>query len=130
MHHIQPSQLSRAEITVLPMQLAEFPAVAAAAAADGHILIHPTHVVKRGNEIVGYGSLGAVRMMFAWLDSKKLSGPESFRAWRQAETELKRMGGPIALPCTADSPLLPFVERMGYRGIFNARVHVKDFQTQ
>jgi len=127
MHHIQPSQLSRADITLLPMHSAQVPELAAAAAADGHVLIYPTHVVKRGSEIVGYASLGVVRMMFAWLDSKKLTGPESFRAWRQAEQELKHLGGPIALPCTADSPLLPFVERMGYRGIFNARVHVKDF---
>lgn len=122
----------KSDIQLLPVHLDQLPAVAAAAAADNHVLIHPTHVVLRGTprggppEIVGYASLGSVRMMFAWLDSKKLTGPESFRAWRMAREEMAKRAGPVALPCTFDSPLLPFCERMGYKGIFDARVHLKD----
>ena len=59
-------------------------------------------------------------MMFAWLDTHKLKGPESFRAWRLAQEELRNMQArsgnewPVALPVGLDSPLLPFTERMGY----------------
>lgn len=131
MNHLAVGPIMKTEINLLPVHLNQLPALREAAAADGHILIYPTHIVWRSRadgtkEMVGYGSLGSVRMMFAWLDSHKLSGPESFRAWRLAQAEMARHPGPVALPCTYDSPLLPFVERMGYKGIFNARVHVRE----
>lgn len=115
------------EITLSPVHLNQLPALAAVATEDKHVLIHPTHIVSRGTDIVGYASLGTVRMMFAWLDTNRLKAPESFRAWRMARTEMERLhpGEPVCLPCTFDSPLLPFVERMGYKGIFNARIHLK-----
>jgi hypothetical protein len=117
-------------IQLLPVHLDQLPALDAAARADKHVLIHPTHIVLRSvpdrpPQIVGYASLGSVRMMFAWLDSNKLTAPESFRAWRMAREEMAKQGGPVALPCTFDSPLLPFVERMGYKGIFDARIHLR-----
>jgi len=116
------------EIMVLPVQLAQLPALMEAARADGnHAVIDPTHVVLRGREIVGYGSLGRVRMMYGWLDTHKLKGPESFCAWRQAEAELRKLGGPICLPCTLTSPLLPFMERKGYQPLGNVRLFRKEF---
>ena len=117
------------DVTLRPLRLHELPGLTAAAAADqGHIVIHPTHGVWRGGESVGYASLGAVKLFFAWLDTQKLSAHESFNAWRQAELVLREQhAGPVCLPCTAGSPLLPFVERMGYRRLGTAHFHLKDF---
>jgi len=119
-------------ITLQPLHLNELSALMAAAEADGHVLIHPTHVVRKNGDIVGYASLARVRMMFAWLDTHKLKGPESFRAWRLAQEEIRQMQAqsgnqwPVALPCSFDSPLLPFVERMGYLGIGDCRLHLME----
>lgn len=116
------------EIMVLPLPLAQLPALTEAARADGnHAIIDPTHVIMRGGEIVGYGSLGRVRMMYGWLDTNKLKGPESFNAWRQAEAEMRKLGGPVCLPCTLTSPLLPFMERKGYRPLGDVRLFRKEF---
>jgi hypothetical protein len=98
-----------------------------AARGDGnHAVIDPTHIVMRAQEIVGYASLGKVRMMYAWLDTHKLSGLESFNAWRQAE-EVLQGTGPIALPCALTSPLLPFMERKGYKPLGDVRLFRKEF---
>ena len=45
-------------ISLQPLHLNELPGLAAAAAADRHGLIHPTHVVRKNGEMVGYASLG------------------------------------------------------------------------
>lgn len=110
-------------VTLTPSLLA---AVRVAAAADGHGVIHPTHAVMRGAEAVGYASLGAVPMFFAWLDTQRLSGPESFRAWREAE-KLLAGRGPVCMPCTAASPLFPFMAKKDYRDVGVAHIHLKDF---
>lgn len=103
-------------------------ALRAAAGADGHVVVAPTHVVDRRGEIVGYASIGSARMFFAWLDSQKLGAIESFAAWREAEQLLaKGGGGPVILPCTETSPLRPFVEKMGYQRLGEATLFVKQF---
>jgi len=99
-------------------------ALAAAATADNHRVIAPTHVAVRGtDECVGYASLGGQRLFFAWLDSKKLVARESFAAWRQAEVVAAGMG--LCLAVSPNSPLLPFVERMGYERLGPAILFLK-----
>jgi len=116
----------RPVVTLVPISDGLDARVRAAAAADGHGCIHPTHAVLRGDEVVGYASLGRVRLFFTWLDSRKLSGPESHRAWRQCEEILAAAGsGPVCLPCTAGSPLRPFVERLGYGRMNAAELFLK-----
>lgn len=119
----------KTDIQVVPISAGQLPALRAAAAADGdHAVIHPTHRVDRAGELVGYASLGRVRLFFAWLDSQKLSAPESFSAWRQAEAILRQQNaGPIALACGPDSPLKPFVTKMGYRFAGDCGLYLKDF---
>ena len=95
-----------------------------AAMEDHHRVIAPTHVVLRGEEeVVGYASLGGQALFFAWLDSRKLSAHESFRAWRQAEEVAHGRG--LCLAVSPDSPFLPFVERMGYERLGPAVLFLK-----
>ena len=69
----------RAPVRLEPITLLLQAQVRAAAAADGHGVIHPTHAVVRGDEVVGYTSLGSVKLVFAWLDTRKLSAPETLQ---------------------------------------------------
>lgn len=119
---------SKPPIVLAPVHLTDLAALAEASRADGnHAVIDPTHVVTRGGEIVGYASLGKVRMLYAWLDTHKLSGPETFNAWRQAEEVLRQQAGVIACPCSLTSPLLPFMERKGYKPLGDVRLFRKEF---
>lgn len=112
---------------LLPATAAWLPQIHAAAQADGgHAVMKPTHVAVRGKQVVGYGSLGALPMMFAWLDTKQLSARESFALWRAAEEQLKGRGQ-VVVPCGTDSPLLPFMEKLGYKKLGTAHIFVKEF---
>ena len=112
-------------VQVVPLTPALAAAVQRAAAGDRHGVIHPSHAVVRGADVVGYGSLGTVPMFFAWLHTQQMSAPETFRAWAQAEKILAGRG-PVCMPCTADSPLLPFVEKKGYARIGTAHLFIKE----
>jgi len=105
-----------------------------AAAADRHRVIAPTHVVLRStprgeplggveDEVVGYASLGGHQLFFAWLHTRRLNKHESFRAWRLAE-ELAADKG-LVMAVSPESPLLPFVERMGYERLGPAVLFIK-----
>lgn len=121
----QPVQTSGLQF--VPLTAALLPRVQAAAAADGnHATIHPTHVALRGDEVVGAGSLGRVRLFLPWLHSTRLRPAEVFDLWRRAEAEMKRQRGPIALPCVPGSPLRRYVERMGYQDYGDVRLYLKD----
>jgi len=104
-----------------------------AAREDHHEVIAPTHVVVRTtprgpdlgveDEVVGYASLGGHQLFFAWLHTKKLNKHESFRAWRLAE-ELAAGKG-LVMAVSPNSPLLPYVERMGYQRLGPAVLFIK-----
>jgi hypothetical protein len=113
----------REAVQLVELGPAEEPALRAAAARDGHRVIAATHVLKRGDEVVGYASLGRQQLFFAWLDSRKLSVFESFRAWHQAEQLAAGKG--LCLAVSPDSPFIPFVERMGYERLGPAVLFLK-----
>jgi hypothetical protein len=124
---VQTTRPERAPIEVVPVTQVHLQGLELLAKADGHGVIYPTHAVMRGDEeIVGYGSLGRVPMFFAWLHSRKLGPRESFEAWRQAEALLKGRG-PVCVPCTDGSPLLPFLEKKGYSKVGTAHLFIKVF---
>ena len=108
--------------------------LARAALEDNHRVIAPTHVVVRStpqpaplegvaDEVVGYASLGAQALFFAWLHTRRLNKYESFRAWRLAEALAAGQG--LCLAVSPDSPLLPYVERMGYERLGEAILFLK-----
>jgi len=115
--------------TLLPMTPALLAQARAAAAADHHPLIVPTHAVVREGRVIGYGSLGAVRMFYAWMDSQHATPRDSFSAWRQAEELLRApYARPICLVCDADSPFAPFLKAKGYEVLGTSQICLKTLE--
>ena len=97
-----------------------------AAAADGHRVIAPTHVVVRDGRVRGYASCGAVPLFFAWMDTEHATARDTITGWRAAEAVLQAAGHKlICLPCEAQSPLMPLVPRFGYETIGTANFNLK-----
>lgn len=127
MYKVREQDLRPRKPELVPATPALLPQVHAAAQADGgHAVLSPTHVAQRGGRVVGYGSLGKLPMMFAWLDTKALTARESFALWREAEKTLQGRGT-VVVPCGTDSPLLPFMEKLGYQKLGTAHIFVKEF---
>jgi len=100
--------------------------LAYAAMTDHHQIIAPTHVVLKGEEVIGYGSLGAVPMMFAWMHSRRATPRDSFTAWRLAEAAMRQRGIPaVCMPCEASSPFAPHLARQGYEILGTAQITMK-----
>lgn len=86
----------------------------AACDADNHYLFNPTHIMERGEEIVGCASIGAMPMVNVWMDSKKIRNRESATLMNMVENAAWQSGfKTIALPCWKHSPLRPFMESAG-----------------
>jgi hypothetical protein len=102
-----------------PIRPDELPALKAAAAADLHEIIAPTHVVVKrlagDEEIVGYASIGVIHVLNTWVCRGKVTARESVTLLRECETILKAKGAPVAcLPVEPNSPFKPFVAKLGY----------------
>lgn len=98
-----------------------------AAASDEHIVVAPTHLVMKGEEIVGYGSLGAIRLVNVWVHSRKVNKFESVRLLREAEEILRGHGaGVVCMPCDQKSPFRPFMPRLGYAPLGHALYCLKN----
>ena len=132
MYSVENQNLERApqpvgKVRVEPVTEKTLPQIHAAAAADGgHAVLQPSHAVVKGDEVVGYGSLAVMPMMFAWLSTQRLTPRESFSAWKQGEA-LMAGKGTVCVPCGMDSPLLPFMEKMGYTKVGTAHIYLKEF---
>ena len=131
-HAIQT--LGREHVELVPFRpLAHGMALAYAAESDRHQLIVPTHVVMKGGEIIGYGSLGAVKMFYAWMHTRKATPRDSFTAWRLAEQAMSDVNSPdrsplVCMPCEASSPFAPFLAHKGYRVLGTAQITLKELK--
>jgi hypothetical protein len=103
---------NREEAERVPETLA---ALAAAAAADGHPVIGPTHVMVKGEKIIGYLSLGGLPTVQAWFDRKHPHAADSLKMIETGEALLQDKGvREYAVACAPESPFTPHMERMGF----------------
>jgi hypothetical protein len=109
----------------------QFKALQAYAAQDGHIVVCPSHLVMKGSQIVGYGSIGSVPMLNTWVHSKHVNKFESLRLLREAETMLAEGGAKfVILPVAASSPFRKFVGKLGYTTLGDASYNIKRLKPQ
>jgi hypothetical protein len=105
---------------------ADLDAVQAAATRDDHVVLAPTHVVVRGGDIVGYGSLAAVPMLHVWLDSQRVKARESAMLLNMAEGILSAQGlRNVIVPCDPRSPFHPYMEKLGYTRLGTTTLNLK-----
>jgi hypothetical protein len=96
------------------------------AASDNHRVIAPSHIVVKGGEIVGYGSIGQIPMVNVWLHSQRVKARESLALLNLAENIAALAGFKvICMPCAEDSPFLPFMERFGYESLGKSTFNLK-----
>lgn len=102
----------------------------AAAAADNHAVLNPTHVVLKGEAIVGYGSLAGLPTLHLWVDSKRVNAMESMRLLETTEVLLAEGGcRAVCVPCSEESPFYAHMERLGYTKLGRTVLFVKNVGT-
>ena len=91
-------------------------AVAAAAAADAHAVLAPTHAVKdEHGAILGYVSICALPVVHVWMDRARAGVRESLAMQQQLEAVVRDRGHAYYLmPCQEASPYFPLLAKAGY----------------
>lgn len=96
----------------------ELELIAKAAQADDHYLIAPTHVVKKGGEIVGYWSVSGIPHVHLWHDSQKVTPRDSCILRNMMDTKISDLGyATYIMYCEDKSPYMPHVEKLGFHTI-------------
>lgn len=97
-----------------------------AAAADNHTVIAPTHVMMRGEQIIGYLSLGAMPVVQSWFDSKAGHVLDSLKMIEMGEAVITSQGAQVyQVAVSEDSPFAPHMERLGYTRVFTTTLWQK-----
>lgn len=132
---IKPLPLERARLVPLlaPRNQPEAEAAAArvgalqeAAAADQHIVIAPTHLMLKGEKIIGYLSLGGLPVVQAWFDSKSPHASDSLKMIETGEAILADKGvHAYAVACAEHSPFTPHLPRLGFRRLMTTVLWTK-----
>lgn len=86
-----------------------------AAARDNHTVLGATHVMVRGERVVGYLSLGGQMTVQCWFHSAIKNPRHSKDMIRHAETLMRNSGVKnYVVCCAAESPFTPNMERLGF----------------
>ncbi len=82
---------------------------------DDHVVVGPTHVVKKDGELLGYISLGSIPMVLLWMDTKRAKVRDSLCVQNFIEN-MARNGGArqLCIPCATKSPCRPYMDKLGY----------------
>jgi hypothetical protein len=117
----------KAAVEVEPYKPEFGDALSAAAAADGHGVLDPTHVVRKSGEIVGYLGVFATPVVTMWLHSGKVDYMDSLGLWGRFNSDLKELGvRRYVVPCSARSPFHRILPRLGCREWISGSLFVKE----
>lgn len=95
----------------------DLPTLEALAKQDGHGTVFPTHVVEKGEQIIGWLhiGIGMLPVVLVWMDTTRSNSRDSWVVVQFFENAAKDRGAlGVMLPCKEDSPFYPFLERLGY----------------
>jgi len=111
-------------ITIRPVRTAdETEYLHKAAAADNHMLAWPTHHVKKGDETLG--ALSILPTVLVWLNTQKAKVRESLEVQSTYEAMVANTSRCVIVPCVLNSPLLPYMEKVGYIDLGKVELFVK-----
>ena len=89
-----------------------------AAKADNHQVLAPTHVMLRGDQIIGYLSLGGIPTVQAWFDTQSGHVLDSLKMIEMGEAILASQGAPgFCVMVSKDSPFFPHMQRLGFEPV-------------
>lgn len=102
-------------MTIRPIRPEDITALQQHAAEDAHLVVAPTHVCIKDNELVGYFSVARVPLILTWLSTRKVKAIDSIKALRKIEDHCTMSNIPVVcIPCATDSPFYPEMEKLGY----------------
>jgi hypothetical protein len=105
---------------------AQIEAVKAAAAADNHTVLAPTHLMLKGEKLLGYLSIAGLPNVHAWFDSKHPHALDSLKMIEMGELTLREKGvSAYSLLCAEESPFTPHLERMGFTKLGTTVLYLK-----
>jgi hypothetical protein len=104
---------------IRPATIADWGRIAAAAAADGQGILPPSYYAEADGEIVGYSSIGRVGLATGWSCTKN-TPRQSFICIRHAIDAMRKSSSPVFFLCETNSPLNPFLPKMGLVKVGNA----------
>ncbi len=104
---------------VRPARPEDLPTLAAAAAADAHALVAPSHVFEKDGQIVGGISLGRVVLAMPWFHTTKCKVRDTLYFINQSENLAASLmppdsNGLLCVPFVPASPLHPYIAELGY----------------
>ncbi len=95
--------------------------------ADKHLVINPTHIAVKGEEIIGHMSIFSMPIVAPWFHSQKCEAADSVRLIQQAETFMRMNGHKYYLVTIADdSPFREHMEKMGFSNPMPTNLMRKD----
>ena len=112
-------------ITIDPATEADYEPLVIAAGKDRHPVCLPTHIVRKGGEIVGYISF--TPSYHAWIDTQRVNAFDTFRRVFPGADEIAKSFGcrSIFYLTGRQSNLTPFAERIGYKHLGSTELFVK-----
>jgi hypothetical protein len=116
------------EISVVQMTPEQLPALEKQMLADNHNVVMPTHVFKKGGDIIGSVSVGAAPLVWWWMDSKKAKALDSVRSIKKLEDVYRSNGIHRAfIVCDKGSNFFPYIERLGNKFMWETNIYYRDF---
>jgi hypothetical protein len=104
---------------------AERDRVIAAARADNDSIIHPSHLLERGGEIIGAASMAVVPLVMVWNDSRKISARDSLHLTRIYDAHMEAKGFKnFVMACNRRSPYNPHMKKLGYLPVWETEIFV------
>lgn len=78
-------------------------------------IIHATNILERGGELIGYISIGSMPSVHMFFDKNKATPHDYLTAMSYWEGALAANNvEAFWLPCESTSPLMQYVEKLGY----------------
>lgn len=112
---------------------AQIDSLAKIAAGDGHRVLMPTHLIIKGDQVLGYASLAAIVPLMpgaqphavqvhVWFHTQRCHSRDSFHVINALENIARCAGGgarTLIVPCTKESPFFKQMSGMGYAPIMD-----------
>jgi len=101
-------------------------AVIEAAKGDNDNMQFPTHVVMKGDEIVGGWCMGAIPLVLMWNKSTSINAKESMILNNVASAMMNDRGtGMYFMACNENSPYIGHMEKFGFLPVWPTNIFYK-----
>lgn len=94
---------------------------------DNHSVVLPSHVVRKGSQIIGSISVAQVPMVLVYMNTERSVAIDSYCVSNFFENLLAAHGHKtVCVPCHVKSPLRPYMESIGYKAYGTHDIMIKD----